>query len=315
MLHEIAITPDVFLPQGYDPPELCDACTEGLHRAVLEWCLVRDLRAGAWKQHLRERMSEMPFRTRSFWKNLLKAGRLCQFQPTPARAPAGDVDWCAEALELHQTSPCLGILASSATKSAYQQDRIVASIETRASSAWWNDLESGHPDGPTTKRRLSDYQSRLRPLLRASRGLMFVDPHLDPSRPGYSSFLDMIDSALTRQAPKPSIQIHRCCYEGSGAQRQVIAHQEWERRFRGRWGAALQAKNSKVEVFIWSDLHDRYLLSDLLGIHLGNGFDTSNDISKRVTWTRLSSRDRDNIQRDVDPRVHPDSLIHRFTIQ
>ena len=232
MLHEIAITPDVFLPRGYDPPQLCDACTEGLHRAILEWCIVRDLRAGEWKQFLRERRDEMPFRTRALWKCLLKAGRLCQSRSILPVPPTADTDWCQEALQLHGTTPCLGILASSATKSAFQQDRIVASVQTRTSSDWWEDLESGHPDGSTTKRSFADYGSRIRPLLNAARSLMFVDAHLDPTRPGYSRFLDMIGPALDRPVPKPRIEIHRCCYEGSGQQRRIIDAREWERRFR-----------------------------------------------------------------------------------
>ena len=319
MLHEISITPDVFLPQGYNPPQLCEACTEGLHMALLEWCLIRDLRAGGWKQLLRDRMNEMPFRTRALWKNLMRSGRLQSFASALPANPTDDLEWCAEALECHKGVPCMGILASATTKRSFQQDSIVASIENRSSATWWQNLEVGHPDGPTTQRKLADYQSRLLPLLRAARSLMFIDPHLDPhldpTKPHYANFIEMIRPALNRSAPKPKIEVHRCCTDGSGKDARVIDGTEWERRFKERWQTTLNSTGSQVEVFIWSDFHDRHLITDLLGIHLGNGFDTSNDVNKRVTWSRLASKDRDEVQRLFDRSANGSKLIHRFTVQ
>lgn len=315
MLHEITITPDVFLPDGYNPPQLCEACTEGLHMALLEWCLVRDLRSGGWKRLLRERMNEMPFRTRALWKNLMRSGRVQSFASVLPTDPTDDLQWCAEALECHRVTPCMGILASATTKRSFQQDSIVTSIESRSSATWWQNLQAGHPEGPTTQRKLADYQSRLLPLLRAARSLMFIDPHLDPTKTNYANFLDMIRPALTRSAPKPKIEIHRCCSEGSGRDARVIDGREWERRFKERWQTMLSSTGSQIEVFIWSDFHDRHLITDLLGIHLGNGFDTSNDVNKRVTWSRLASKDRDEVQRHFDGSANGSKMIHRFTVQ
>lgn len=283
--------------------------------ALLEWCLIRDLRDGGWKQLLREHMNEMPFRTRTLWKSLMRSGRLQSFASALSSNPTDDLQWCEEALEVHKGSPCLGILASAATKKTFQQESTVTSIENRSSSAWWKSLEAGHPGGPTTQRRLSDYQSRLLPLLNAARSLMFIDPHLDPAKQNYANFLELIRPALNRTTPKPKIEIHRCCSEGSGRDAKVIDGPEWERRFGERWQAMLRSAGSQIEVFIWSDFHDRHLITDLLGIHLGNGFDTSNDVNKRVTWSRLASRDRDEVQRLFDSSANGSKLIHRFTVQ
>lgn len=315
MLHEIAITPDVFLKRGYATPELCDAHMQGLSLPLLEWCLIRNLRSGAWKKVIQDNRGEMSFYATQVWKGILKVGRLCTATGVGNVEPRDDQEWCQEAIDLHQSKPSLGILTTAATKRIYQQNREVAPVERRTSSAWWQSLEAGHPDGPTTGRRLVDYHARMLPILGYARSLIFIDPHLDPDRPGYASFLDLIEPAIRRPAPKPLIEVHRCCYEGSGPQRRIIQKEEWERRFRDQWSHRLKRHACEVKVFIWSDLHDRHLLSDLIGVHVGNGFDTSNDPNKTVCWTRVSAQHRDELQRAVDPAVNGSHLIHQFAIR
>ncbi|MYF91786.1 MAG: hypothetical protein F4184_06660 [Gemmatimonadetes bacterium] len=58
--------------------------------------------------------------------------------------------------------------------------------------------------------------------------------------------------------------------------------------------------NLKVEVFIWDDFHDRYLISNLGGIQMSNEFDTSTGPLK-TTWSRLGQTARGEIEGDFDP--------------
>jgi hypothetical protein len=68
------------------------------------------------------------------------------------------------------------------------------------------------------------------------------------------------------------------------------------------------------QVFIWWDEHDRQVISNLIGLHFGNGFDTSRDANATATWTRMSSGERDAIQREFDPAVNGSKLYHRFMV-
>jgi hypothetical protein len=74
-------------------------------------------------------------------------------------------------------------------------------------------------------------------------------------------------------------------------------------------GAGLQ-----VEVFIWDDHHDRYLITDLIEIEMGNGYDTTANPNDVTTWSRLGRATRDDIQREFDPAANRHSLKHRFTV-
>jgi hypothetical protein len=71
-----------------------------------------------------------------------------------------------------------------------------------------------------------------------------------------------------------------------------------------------------VEVFIWDKFHDRYLISNLIGINLPHGFGISDPGTPHpiTTWTRLGRKDRDDVQREFDPASGRHKLQHRFTV-
>ena len=78
--------------------------------------------------------------------------------------------------------------------------------------------------------------------------------------------------------------------------------------------ARLRAAGLSVEVFIWDDFHDRYLISNLVGISIPNGFDTTQDTNSVTRWTRLGRNDRDDVQREFDVARQRHTLRARFTI-
>lgn len=139
---------------------------------------------------------------------------------------------------------------------------------------------------------------------------MFIDPHIDPTRHHYSGFIQILQ-AMKRPAVQPLIEVHRVCYEGSGPGRLMFVgarRAELEKRFRDSWTKDLTAAGLSVKVFVWPDLHDRYLLTDLIGIEMNNGFDSSTDKNEKTTWGRMGRAEADDVQREHDPaaaRVKP----------
>jgi hypothetical protein len=69
-----------------------------------------------------------------------------------------------------------------------------------------------------------------------------------------------------------------------------------------------------AEVFIWDDFHDRYLISNLIGISCPNGFDTTTDQNDITTWTKLGKTDKDDVQREFDPASNKHQLKHKFKV-
>ncbi len=312
LLAGYAITPDVFDVNSYSTEDEYRVCLGTIREAMRNEGLVRDLRDGAWSDLLHE---EGRHRWgRELLKKMAKQGRLLRCRPVLPGPPADDLGWCAEALATEDLWPFDGgVITTESVKKVYSADSRVARIDRLASARWW---ASRSPSVRLGRRLAEDYERHLGPVLRFSNSLMFIDPHLDPTQRRYGSFGTLLQRAGNR-VPAPQIEIHRVCYEGSGPGRRLPMredHDYFRRAFRVLAGP-LRDAGLGAEVFIWSDFHDRYLLSNLVGISLPNGFDVSGAAGVATTWTRLGGEDRDDVQREFDPDARPDALVDRFAVR
>ncbi len=310
LLADYAITPDVFDTSSYSSEEVCGLQLSSIHQVMMDEGLVRDLRAGEWRALYANDGRPWHRRAKEIMKKLATQGRLIEYPAMLSDAPSDDREWCAEALASHkQESIAGGVIVTPPVKEAYPEEPLVARIDRLSRAPWWTQRS------PSVRldRKLPIYQQHLDPILRCANSLQFIDPHLDPTRPGYREFENLLVDAGKRQ-PAPHIEIHRVCYVGSGGNRQILNYGDFEREFRNVLAEPLRAAGLTVEVFIWDDFHDRYLLSNLTGILLPNGFDTTSKPDDFTTWTRLGRDDRDNIQREFDEASGRHTLCFRFTL-
>jgi len=311
LLAEYAITPDVFDTTSYSHVELCEVHMGHLKEVLLNEGLVRDLRAGEW-QHLFGAGADRPWNRKAMelLRKLKTQKRLVSHHPALEACPSDDRSWCEEALATHEVTPLTGgIIVTESVKSAFGEDEIVARIDRLTSAPWW----ASRSPSVRLGRCAEEYLQQLNLVLRHANSMMFIDPHLDPAKRRYGGLTDLIAAAGNR-TPKPVIEIHRVCYEGSGPSRQLLDSKDLETAFRRGLGSVAQTTGLRVEVFIWDDFHDRYLISDLVGISLPYGFDTTTNLEDRTTWTRLGRGERDDVQREFDPASRRHALRHRFTL-
>lgn len=307
MIAECALVPDIFDSASYGSPELCDVYLSNLKEYLLQEALVRDLREGEWSAYFGRNACWHP-RAKELVRKLVSQKRLHPSAPAMETVPATCIEWCQEALASHATDPLIGIIASSAVAHEFRHQTVVSPIEKLSSASWWQ----ARSPSLRLHRTTDDYLQHLRLVLSHANSLMFIDPHLDPTRQGYREFVRLLQ-ATRRPKVEPLIEIHRVCYVGSGPQRQVVEGEEWEKRFRESLAASLTAAGLGVEVFIWDDFHDRYLITDIVGIHMSNGFDVAKD-PNLTTWSRLGRRERDDVQREFDRAARRHALRHRFVI-
>ena len=313
LLADYAITPDVFDVTSYSTSEVCEARLETIREAMLTEGLVRDLRDGAWSALFASDQRSWHRRGQELIKKMTMRGRLVGYGPALPDPPADDRAWCAEALATADTRSFVGgVITTSAVKDAWSTDRRVERIEKLPSARWWVSRGSS----VRLKRTVEDYAEHLDLVLRCSNSTMFIDPFLDPSERRYRDFASPLVRAGGR-TPAPRIEVHRACYEGSGPARRFPIREDpahFKRLFREALAVPLHDNGLHVDVFIWNDFHDRYLISNLIGISLSNGFDVSGDPGERTTWTRLRQNDRDSVQRDFDSASGRHELVDRFTV-
>lgn len=313
LLADYAITPDVLDIASYSSDEVCGLHIDRIRDVMLTEGLVRDLRAGEWGRLFTSDTRAWHRRGKELLKKLSQQSRLVSMGATLNACPSDDVAWCQEALGTHSVIPFVcGVIVTDAVKAAFPNHSLVACIDHLAGAPWWATRSSS----VRLTRSMPDYLAQLSPVLRCANSLMFIDPHLDPARPGYRDFFQIV-AAAGRRSPAPSIEIHRVCYEGSGPSRLFPMRGDpgyFEGRFRTALLAAVRAAGLRVEVFVWDDFHDRYLISNLIGVSVPNGFDTTTNPNSITRWTRLGRSDRDDVQLEFDPASGRHALRQRFLI-
>lgn len=306
MLQEIAITPDVFHTDSYSSREECDSRLEGISETLLEHLLVRNLRNEAWYKELWRAKTSCPFWGQKLLKQLKLMHRLTTFPEALEESPESPDDWCQEALAANGINPLAGILASKEVKESFNSEDLVTSINRCRSTGWWKTASGG--GSPRIVRNTAAFMETFGLVLGHASHVMFMDPHLDPGKRDYKDVVKLIESCRNASL----IEIHRVCYEGVGT-RSNISNLEWERRFKEKLAPVVQQNHLKVEVFIWPNEHDRHLVTNLMSFHLGNGLTTTTDPTAKMTCTRLSRKQSEEIQREVDPNVN--RPVHHFLVE
>lgn len=305
LLADYAITPDVFDITRYSGEDACGLGLDLIRERVLTTGLVRDLRDGDWRALFRE--SDRPWhrRAKEIVKKLARDGRLIRF-PAECSPPNSDLDWCAEALASHRRSPLSGgVIVTGHLKETFPKERVIERIDRLARAAWWRNGDAS----VRLTRNLEDYRQHLDLVLRYANSLQFIDPYLDPERDGYEAFPGLLAAAGQRR-PAPLIEIHRKCPDDHDRRRQNLDY--IETTFRRALTETLRNARLTAKVFVWDRFHARYLLSNLVGVLLENGFDTRS--GERTTWSQLERVTRDDIQREFDEASGQHTCLHKFTL-
>jgi len=264
--------------------------------------LVRDLHDGNWSKYVKKMQSKHST-TKYILESLGK--QLRRVKAADNNVPVSHLDWCNEALKSHTDESLNGIIVSKDIVKNCTGGGLVASIESLDKTPWWQNRSPSVRLSRTT----NDYLRHLRLLLCHANSIMFIDPYFDPVKPEYREFNQLL-AAIKKNDLPPVIEIHLCHLEKS------ITKSEYEADFRNNLSTVINKAGLTVEVFIWDNFHDRYLISNLIGISLPYGFGISDPHTphRMTIWTRLGRNERDAIQREFDPASNQHKLQYRFIV-
>ena len=315
LFSEYAVTPGVFNLGCYKSRDLGKTHIGQLQQVFFTEGLVRDLRNGEWQEFLLGNACDKW--VKDILKNLKLNGRLVPSNSELSHTPQADREWCKEALKSHCSTSVNGIIVSDAIERTYRKNPLVSSVNKLLfpNVKWWSPSDSSL----RLNRTIQDYKDALTLILRHANSIMFIDPYIYPAQSNYADFIQLLESAGDRppQSPQPTIEIHskiRKIRKKNGE----LANKKENRRiikniFRNKFDPVLSQSNLKAEVFIWDDFHDRYLISNLGGILVPYGFDTSTNPTL-TTWSRLGRSDRDDVQREFARESNKHKLQFNFTI-
>ncbi len=274
---------ECYIGDDKERSQLCYSKLKELKEIILEEeAIVRDLRDGAWSKYVLNHPSKHPNT-----KYIIEKLRLRKVKAAKATIlPSSHDEWCQEAVNSHINEPLNAILTSQKTAANFPGIAEVCSIEKLSIARW---LQT-HSCSIRLKRNIQEYLKYLGVVLNQARMIKFIDPYFDPD-PGksYRDFHHLITAAtIDIKEPKKTIEIHlvKKCSEAD-------AKQQFQ-----NLSPVLKNANLTAQVFFWDDFHDRYLITDIIGINLNNGFNTDN---KLTTWTKLSKLNRNNINDEFKP--------------
>lgn len=307
LLAEYALTPDVFDTTAYSSDEVCGLHLQVLKDVLLHEGLVRNLRSGEWAKVFDDSSRPWHQRGKELLKKLRTQHRTVLADRTRPTPPQTDAEWCLEALGSHASRPLAGVIASDATAAPHAANPMVSSMSRLAKAPWW----AARRPSLRVSRTLVDYEAALASVLRHANSLIFIDPFIDPTDHHQYGDLMKLLASLHARSVKPLIEIHRAAWYGGGTDRRPQVN-DVVAALQPSIQAVAKSAGISVEVFLWDDIHDRYLITDLIGVSLPHGFGTTKAPNAQTTWTRLGREDRDSIQREFDP-AHRQSR-HRFTV-
>jgi hypothetical protein len=307
LLAEYALTPDVFDTTTYSSEEVCGLHLQALREVLLHEGLVRNLRSGEWVRTFEDPARSWHRRGKELLKKLTTQRRVVPASSVRPTTPTTDAEWCLEALGSHGAQPLAGIIATDAVAATHAANSTVCSVNRLANATWWAARSSSLRLGRT----LGAYQQALDVVLRHANSLIFIDPFIDPTDHQQYADLMAILTSLRSRPIKPLVEVHRAAWYGGNDKRPRVS--ELVTALQPSIETAAKAAGLSVEVFLWDDIHDRYLITDLIGISLPYGFGTTKAPNAQTTWTRLGRGDRDSVQREFDPAYRQPR--HRFTVK
>jgi len=304
MLHEFAFSPDVFFPSAFGIKTDQGAFIPGedhghlalssLWKGIERFGVIRDLSNGKWGRALDDRREDLHVRSRELLKKLRSNGRVVPAPAHMARSPVAEGDWLAEALASHIAEPEItqffGTDEFCGSLKAAEHQHLPRGI---SKIPFCSPFSGG---GCSTKvdRNVGAYVDALRTLIKYSRSLMFIDPYLDLQATNYQDFLILLKKIASIN-PGVDIELHRQIKPAYGGQLRSAGN--WKKSFDQVLSADPVLKNLTIKVFIWDEFHDRYLVSNLMGISVPYGFDTTKKVES-TRWSMLSPQDANDVREE-----------------
>jgi hypothetical protein len=307
LLPEFALIQDIF--EG--SPREVRLVIGLLREKLLNEGLVRDLHGGVWSKAL-DRLAqsaqspEVRKMIGGLYVYLRKQKRLVRREEYASVVPRDPLAWCHEALADHRADPVEAIIAGNDTASKCKEP-VVRSIDEV--------LDRGDEFRPARSLRvlqqLNDQARCLHGVLTHARWVALIDPYLDPEHRDYSHIPQLLKSA--RNARK-DLQLHREAKYGPTRESRVITKENDWRQIFGKWDAEFRREGLSVQVFIWGDFHNRYLVSNLASLKLGKGFGVSRDPKAFDHWARLDSNTCEGLEREFCENSPDHEKVCSFTI-
>jgi hypothetical protein len=301
LLYEFAFTPEVF-----SSAVVADAMSATMLKEVLRGIqlngVIANLHKSSWLKHVQEqRVPSLSPVVRDQVIRLLNLledrNRIVRHPKRVAGPPHTEDEWLALAIESHRRTAMLEIMGSSDVCARCTEGAVpVFPLQDVLDSQPW----SSRRNTRTLRKNMSEFKQALRPVLRYARAVKLIDPYLSPHATRFTNTIELVlrvtGDRRHGQQMDARIDIH------AGDPNHVRdEHRETAEQRLAAWKRTLQGIGvapHRVRVFLWKtydggeNMHDRFILTDQIGISVPGGLDCRTGAANTTTWSRLDFDDQ-----------------------
>lgn len=296
MLHEYALMPDIFDPTDLYCDELCEVILFTLLSGMSKHSMVADLHKGELRTHLGMLVSQIPNPDpenkrksprkdiETCLKMLDSRNRFVRHPRSQNGTPGDNSDWLSLALASHGKLPFDGLIMGDDLYNEKGMSTVAEATTFRRAlkSSGWVD----HEMDVTLKKRKSEFERALIPVLRHAKKITLIDPFINPGVSRWLNIIDIIKRCTGQQAHAgPSAWKCRIHIHAGNPEKERTAQSPADRL--NLWANAMNGLPASfdVTVSLWEndafgvDLHDRFLITNQCGVACPGGLDCYEDTS------------------------------------
>lgn len=317
MLYDFAMTPELFEPKFIEQNDPNGTVLVEFLRGLAENGLLADLNKGQWARQIECNSSNLSLNLRDKVLTCIKVlndrNRLVRHRKSVTGNPSSNLDWLELIFDSHDQIPFDGIVLSEALMkgSSRKCNEFIEFCEVLDSKPWIDRKRT-----LTLQKSKSDYQTALEPILRYARKLRLIDPFLNSEEVRY---LDTISICSNLLGMRRHNRFDECIVEIHSAKKSPRQENFRTDQIFSNWELKLQelmqTYRHKYRVYLWENqfdtgkFHDRYILTDQIGISVPWGVDCYERTHDSTKWNVLDEVDRELCWADFDQTSEKFELV------
>lgn len=295
MLYDYACTPQIFSNEALEINSAHFTLLTMFLRGVLDNGMIADLNNGDWKKNVIQNINHLPPKYKDKIAHLyqsLKDKNLIVGHKKSDLKPSNEEEWLKLAELSNEKEPFYGII------SLLESD-LSHSLEDMLESDKWIQRSRTH----YVVQNEENLRKELKPVLSYARKVTLIDPYFSTLRSKYRTTLGIIAELLRSQrgnVQKGMIEIH-IRYKAGETDASTFLN-SWMRSSQ----EIFQKHGHICKMFQWDKAeswHDRYIITDQCGIHVGAGLDDRNE--GKSTWSKLDYSTLSDIVKDFRENSSP----------
>lgn len=289
MLYDFSCTPQLFTEEALSSEKSNMFYLQLFLKEIYKNGIIADLNNGDWKKNVLQQINSLPPMYKDKLLHLfstLKDHNLIVGHKKFELKPSNELEW----IKLAELSDDLQSFFSIVS---YEQASKTQTLQDLLESERWQE------ERLTTHHIIQNEEnllSELKPILNYARKVTLIDPYFNTLKARYRTTLNLVAEQLRIQrgnAQKGTIEIHARFVLGELDDSKFIS--SWQRSSK----EIFQKYGHLCKLYLWDKAdswHDRYIITDQCGIHVGAGLDVRED--GKSTWAKLDYNTLADIVKD-----------------